>query len=453
MPLFGYRRFGERQKSAPASKKTDYADETDIKIEILPIVRKDEDGKSVTSAQTPVGSITIKKIVFDFLRIGQLRARIANHVWDEKVSTYREGQSLNFGKHSAVFYSKNHKIKEMSKIDTSEELHVAVGERAAKSGQIKNVNKRKVLTIRIALGAKKGGDEKFSIGSVDEEDQVTESQHLVYASPVGLAKRGASSKRAASTSVDVDTEALITKLYGETASPYYHAFTRQMAASIRIRCNSKDVVDNINQILDDGGWPSPEDVWGDLLGDEVIEKGSCPPYHGQPPSAEVVAARKPLKTETPMQQLLDAVLQKRAGEATVSASGQGQGGPLFFRFRRGDSQVCVEVEEVEAHVLRERASATAVTFTGKDVWDAAKNKDKNNIFKVTKSEGAKIQDKKAGVFVKLPQHANLELTREGFWLKTSRQMLKYFVGDVKGLDLDLAVVDFEEQDEGDYCDI
>jgi len=233
------------------------------------------------------------------------------------------------------------------------------------------------------------------------------------------------------------------KLCADKESPFCHGFTLEHSALIRARCLSQEVVDTINDAFNDSGFPTQEEVWGETLGEgEVIEPNTCLPRAGRPPPASSLAPPKKDKFKL----LAEAITNRNSPQEAPVIQG-GLVGPRFFQFKQGGTaEVCIEADSVKTCVLTLNKS----TFTGKDIWDLVKAKDKNSVFKVTKEEKAKLNQNAAGVVLTLTQHDNLQLTCPEFESEEEAQLLKHFVGEVKGLDIDSVVVDFELEDE-DLC--
>jgi len=152
----------------------------------------------------------------------------------------------------------------MKKIKSTNDLKQEIKQRSRKNNSVqKDVDDLMFFCVRIAIGKKHEDDKEYEFLSDDDEDLRLESQSLVYQSPASVQKK--KSGRSAGTSVDIDTEKLIHSLYEDEVSPYFHGLTREMVSTLRSRCSSKAVVDAIKASMEDGGWPTVEELFVTVL--------------------------------------------------------------------------------------------------------------------------------------------------------------------------------------------
>jgi hypothetical protein len=246
-----------------------------------------------TSSNKVLGSLEVdlgdSNDVKNRLRLGPIRCRLKKFCESRKLKGYK-GKIAPF---TRLYYAPNRQSKTVKPVGVSSKqfydiiMSLKRNKHAQKTGAF-------MVEMRVALGTVGEGEEPYDGKESEGDDSViqhTQKECYPYSSPqIKHPTKPGRDCRAATRTATKDGQIIISKLYLNPQSPYYHGLTKEHCDILKSRWNDKTFRQSFTCQGDN--WPTDLEVYfqgSDLIKQQVNQlvpkKGAFPPdTAGQPPS-------------------------------------------------------------------------------------------------------------------------------------------------------------------------
>lgn len=368
----------------------------EVLFEIMPMVISQGDEAYKTTSLEPIGKFFVDAAFLKPKHIGEVRELVAAHIESEKLKGYiDEGSTKNYGLRSQLFFLKNHGSKTATPLSSKTDLADALKSRANRSGAVVQGDTKKYIALRVALGKKNQDDTEYKTSSKREQIRESLDPDSSYYSPGKQTPVSKRTKRAATSEPDPKVEEWIHVLYTDVDSPYWHGFTRELAARIRTRWALPNYREEINESMEaDDTWPTPELLFGTMFGGLLPpRRGAYPPL----PGSDKPPPQPKQQQSTPLDKLASSMEIIATASASTNKNHQVDYARCLFRFRKGDGEHADVM--VKSDLLDKKPE-----FTGGDLLKAAErsaNAASAPVFNFNAEQRASIAAKTAKMFVRM----------------------------------------------------